>query len=55
MKDRTDRNGATTTWETWQGRDENCYAVGSRNHYAFGAVVSFLHEYVAGLKPLEPG
>jgi alpha-L-rhamnosidase len=27
----------------------------SFNHYALGAVASFLHTTVAGLKPLEPG
>lgn len=27
----------------------------SFNHYALGAVASFLHSTVAGLKPLEPG
>ena len=27
----------------------------SLNHYSKGAVVSFLHRYVAGLTPIEPG
>ena len=47
--------GATTTWETWEGYRRNGRAHESHNHYAFGAVVQFLHESVAGLAPLEPG
>jgi alpha-L-rhamnosidase len=47
--------GATTTWETWEGYDDDGNAVESHNHYAFGSVVRFLHERVAGLEPLEPG
>jgi alpha-L-rhamnosidase len=47
--------GATTTWETWEGYDEAGHAQASHNHYAFGSVLAFLHEYVAGLSPLEPG
>ncbi|MET0908002.1 MAG: alpha-L-rhamnosidase C-terminal domain-containing protein, partial [Ilumatobacteraceae bacterium] len=27
----------------------------SLNHYSKGAVISFLHRYVAGLQPLDPG
>jgi alpha-L-rhamnosidase len=27
----------------------------SHNHYAFGSVVSFLQEYIAGLRPAAPG
>ena len=27
----------------------------SLNHYAYGAVGSFLYEYVGGIRPLEPG
>jgi alpha-L-rhamnosidase len=44
--------GATTVWENWEGLDRN--GKGSLNHYSKGAVVSFLHEYVAGLRPV-PG
>ena len=40
--------GATTIWEAW---DDGV----SLNHYSKGAVVSFLHGYVAGLQALEPG
>ncbi|MBB2947531.1 alpha-L-rhamnosidase [Actinoplanes lutulentus] len=41
--------GATTVWERWDG------AGMSLNHYSKGAVISFLHTHVAGLRPLEPG
>jgi alpha-L-rhamnosidase len=44
--------GATTIWENWEGLDED--GNGSLNHYSKGAVISFLHEHVAGLRPL-PG
>ena len=40
--------GATTIWEDWDG-------TASLNHYSKGAVVSFLHQYVAGLQLLAPG
>jgi alpha-L-rhamnosidase len=49
-------NGATTIWERWDtdkwGPDMN-----SRNHYAFGAVGSWLLEDVAGINidPAAPG
>jgi alpha-L-rhamnosidase len=43
--------GATTIWENWEGLDEN--GKGSLNHYSKGAAVSFLHEYVAGLRPIR--
>jgi alpha-L-rhamnosidase len=46
--------GATTMWEHWNGVDADGVAHDSLNHYAKGAVVSFLHRYVAGLSPLEP-
>jgi alpha-L-rhamnosidase len=39
--------GATTIWENWEGLDR--YGTGSLNHYSKGAVVSFLHRYVAGI------
>lgn len=47
--------GATSIWETWSGRNEDGVASGSYNHYAFGSVVRFLHERVAGIAPAEPG
>ncbi|WP_087485795.1 family 78 glycoside hydrolase catalytic domain [Brachybacterium massiliense] len=47
--------GATTIWEEWEGIDDDGRAHGSHNHYAFGSVVRYLHEYVAGLAPAAPG
>ncbi|MGP0030031.1 MAG: family 78 glycoside hydrolase catalytic domain [Acidimicrobiales bacterium] len=42
--------GSTTVWENWEAVDAN--HPGSLNHYSKGAVVSFLHQYVAGLRPI---
>lgn len=47
--------GATTVWESWDGVSSDGIPTGSLNHYSKGAVISFLHEYVAGIRPLEPG
>lgn len=47
--------GATTTWESWDGLTEEGKPVDSHNHFAPGAVVSWLFEYCAGIRPLEPG
>jgi alpha-L-rhamnosidase len=44
--------GATTIWESWEGVDAE-EGVGSLNHYSKGAVITFLHRYVAGIRP-EP-
>jgi alpha-L-rhamnosidase len=41
--------GATTMWERWDGVDADGVAHESLNHYSKGAVVSFLHRFVAGL------
>jgi alpha-L-rhamnosidase len=49
MKDQ----GATTVWERWEGYDANGNPVESHNHYSKGAVISFLHNYVAGIRPFE--
>jgi alpha-L-rhamnosidase len=47
--------GATTMWERWDGVDADGVAHESLNHYARGAVVSFLHRYIAGLDlPADP-
>ncbi|AYY12411.1 alpha-L-rhamnosidase [Actinobacteria bacterium YIM 96077] len=46
---------ATTIWEDWGGVDENGYALLSLNHYSKGAVISFLHRYVGGIKLLDDG
>ncbi|MCK9931694.1 glycoside hydrolase family 78 protein [Frankia sp. Mgl5] len=43
--------GATTVWETWEGPD-GAHPM-SLNHYSKGAVVSFLHRYVAGIQLLD--
>ena len=42
--------GATTIWESWEGIDADD-GVGSLNHYSKGAVVTFLHRYIAGIRP----
>src|SRR6202008_321214 len=42
--------GATPIWESWNGIDEAGDAHLSLNHYSKGAVVSFLHWYVAGIR-----
>jgi alpha-L-rhamnosidase len=53
--------GATTIWEHWRALDEHGIpsappGVGSLNHYSKGAVISFLHRYVAGIRlGDEPG
>jgi alpha-L-rhamnosidase len=47
--------GATTIWEEWDGIDEAGTAKASLNHYSKGAVVSFLHEYTAGIRLLDEG
>ncbi|MGO4145718.1 family 78 glycoside hydrolase catalytic domain [Paenarthrobacter sp. YAF11_1] len=43
--------GATTIWERWDGVNETGAANASLNHYSKGAVISFLHQYVAGIRP----
>ncbi|MBI4944358.1 MAG: family 78 glycoside hydrolase catalytic domain [Actinobacteria bacterium] len=46
--------GATTVWEHWDGVDADGVPHDSLNHYSKGAVVSFLHGYVAGLRRSGP-
>lgn len=46
--------GATTWWETWEGYKDDGHAKVSHDHYTFGSVTRWLHEHVAGLRPLEP-
>ncbi len=41
--------GATTVWESWEGIDEDGRPHDSLNHYSKGAVISFLHNYTAGI------
>lgn len=43
--------GATTIWEEWHGIDAEGKAHASLNHYSKGAVMSFLHTHVAGIRP----
>ncbi len=45
--------GATTVWEAWEGIDAHGAPHDSLNHYAKGAVISFLHRYVAGIRALD--
>jgi len=51
--------GATTIWERWDSMlpdgTVNPGEMTSFNHYALGAVASFLHRRVAGLGPAAPG
>ena len=49
MKDQ----GATTVWERWEGYDADGHPHESHNHYSKGAVISFLHQYLAGLHPID--
>lgn len=46
---------STTVWEDWGALKPDGTVVQSLNHYSKGAVASFLHRYVAGLRILEPG
>jgi alpha-L-rhamnosidase len=45
--------GATTMWERWQGWTDDGQPSESHNHYSKGAVVTFLHRYVVGIRPVE--
>ena len=47
--------GASTVWERWNGVAANGTPAESLNHYSKGAVIDFLHQYIAGLKIVEPG
>jgi alpha-L-rhamnosidase len=52
------KNGATTVWERWDSwtpekgfsKGDNA-AMNSFNHYAYGAVVGWFYDTIAGLKP----
>jgi alpha-L-rhamnosidase len=46
--------GSTTVWERWDGVSAEGAPSESLNHYSKGAVISFLHRYVAGIQQLEP-
>ena len=41
--------------QEWNGIDEHGNPHASLNHYSKGAVISFLHEYVAGIRLLDDG
>lgn len=45
--------GATTVWEEWEGIDAEGAPHASLDHYSKGAVISFLHRYVAGIRPID--
>ncbi|PVH68240.1 glycoside hydrolase family 78 protein [Cadophora sp. DSE1049] len=51
--------GATTIWERWTSMEpDNTVAKGnmtSFNHYALGAVADWMHKFIGGLHPLQPG
>jgi alpha-L-rhamnosidase len=47
--------GATTIWEQWEGVKADGSVAASLNHYSKGAVIGFLHRYVAGLQRVAPG
>jgi alpha-L-rhamnosidase len=51
--------GATTIWERWDAIEPdgslNSTGMTSLNHYALGAVATWLHRTVAGLAPAAPG
>ena len=45
--------GATTVWESWGGIGDDGTPEASLNHFSKGAVVSFLHGYIAGIQLLD--
>jgi alpha-L-rhamnosidase len=51
--------GATTVWERWDAirpdGTRHPSEMTSCNHYALGAVITWLHRTVGGLSPAEPG
>lgn len=51
------KQGATTTWEMWNGKRENedgtYYLDGSFNHYTYGTPASFLYTDVLGIRSDE--
>ncbi|MCM0621435.1 alpha-L-rhamnosidase [Nocardioides bruguierae] len=48
--------GATTMWEWWDGMAPDGSVRGSLDHYSKGAVASFLHTHLAGVRlPEVPG
>lgn len=50
------KQGATTLWEEWEGKDRDGVLKGSSfNHYAFGCVCDFIYEKIGGVRKLEKG
>ena len=49
------KQGATTTFENWNGIAEDGTVQDSQNHYSPGAVAAFLFAYTAGIRPQKPG
>lgn len=53
------KKGATTIWERWNSiLPDGCFdqsGMNSLNHYAYGAIGSWMYEKIAGIRPLEPG
>ncbi|SEM17663.1 alpha-L-rhamnosidase [bacterium A37T11] len=48
--------GATTMWEKWDAiKPDGTATESSFNHYAYGAVGSWLYEHLAGIQAAEPG
>jgi alpha-L-rhamnosidase len=52
---RMTESGTTTIWEDWDAVKPDGTVSHSLNHYSKGAVIAFLHRYVAGLQLVEPG
>ncbi len=51
--------GATTVWERWNSLDETGHisstGMNSLNHYAYGSIVGWMCDRVAGLRAVTPG
>ena len=41
-------NGATTLWESWDGKDK-----GSHNHHMFSGVIAWFYKSILGIAPME--
>lgn len=50
-------NGATTVWERWNSVDETGHisstGMNSLNHYSYGAIIGWIWDSAAGLRPSE--
>jgi alpha-L-rhamnosidase len=51
--------GATTVWERWNSiQPDGTFGpvdMNSFNHYAYGAVADWMHQYIGGIRIKEPG